>query len=330
MDEKKKHLAFSILEFLQKSCQDGTIKADDTESMEVAMQCIGETFGVNIEDPEQQKLYSTKPATLLTIFDVFLKTQSKLKSTPAESSANTLTTESNEKAAPPALSEEEKKKAEELKAAGNKKVTERNYPEAIKLYSEAIAIDGNNAVYYANRAAAYSQQGDYQRAVEDSEKALEIDPKYSKAYSRLGHAHYCLSNYEEAVNAYEKGLELDPNNSAMKQSLQTARSKLPSSTSPSTTREAEAASPFGGAGGPGGFDFASLMNNPALMQMAQQMMQSGAMNDILGNPQMAQMAEQYMRSGRTPSMEDLMSNPELMNMARQFMGGAGRGAGGRQ
>lgn len=34
---------------------------------------------------------------------------------------------------------------------GNRKVAERNYPEAIKLYSEAIALDGQNAVYYANR-----------------------------------------------------------------------------------------------------------------------------------------------------------------------------------
>jgi small glutamine-rich tetratricopeptide repeat-containing protein alpha len=30
-------------------------------------------------------------------------------------------------------------------------VSERNYPEAIKLYTEAIELDGKNAVYYANR-----------------------------------------------------------------------------------------------------------------------------------------------------------------------------------
>ena len=35
-------------------------------------------------------------------------------------------------------------------------------------------------------AAAYSQQGDYEKAVEDATKALEVDPKYSKGYSRLG------------------------------------------------------------------------------------------------------------------------------------------------
>lgn len=40
------------------------------------MQCIGEAFGVDASDEAQQKLYSTKPANLLSIFDVYLKTKS--------------------------------------------------------------------------------------------------------------------------------------------------------------------------------------------------------------------------------------------------------------
>ena len=45
----------------------------------------------------------------------------------------------------------------------------------------------------------------------------------------------------------------------------------------------------GGGGGGGGFDLGSLMNNPALMNMARQMMQSGAFNDIMNNPNVAEM-----------------------------------------
>lgn len=41
-----------------------------------------------------------------------------------------------------------------------------------------------NSFFYS--AAAYSQQGDYEKAVQDATKALEVDPKYSKGYSRLG------------------------------------------------------------------------------------------------------------------------------------------------
>lgn len=95
--ENKKALVFSILEFLKKSCDDGTIGQDDQEGIEgkiidvtdcwglmlctilVAMQCIGEAFGVDPTDQAQQEAYSTKPANLLSIFEVYLKTKSKSK-----------------------------------------------------------------------------------------------------------------------------------------------------------------------------------------------------------------------------------------------------------
>ena len=86
----------------------------------------------------------------------------------------------------PEDTKENKAKAEALKAAGNKLVASKQYQEAIAKYDEAIALDPTNAVYYANRAAAYSQDGDHANAVEDAKKAIEVDPKYSKAYSRMG------------------------------------------------------------------------------------------------------------------------------------------------
>lgn len=45
------------------------------------MQCIGEAFGVDASNEEQQKRYSTKPANLLSIFDVYLNTKSKTSAT---------------------------------------------------------------------------------------------------------------------------------------------------------------------------------------------------------------------------------------------------------
>ena len=109
-DEKQKHLVFSILEFLQTSLNNGTIKQDDSEGIEgtffiswqrkekegkanevlivalfshillllVAIQCIGEAFGVDLNDAAQAQAYSTKPATLVSIFDVFVNAQKKL------------------------------------------------------------------------------------------------------------------------------------------------------------------------------------------------------------------------------------------------------------
>ena len=60
------------------------------------------------------------------------------------------------------------------------------YREAVECYTKAISIDCNNAVYYSNRAAAYSKLDDHTRAIQDCEKAVSIDPTYSKAYGRMG------------------------------------------------------------------------------------------------------------------------------------------------
>ncbi|KAI8975976.1 hypothetical protein BDB01DRAFT_728427 [Pilobolus umbonatus] len=303
--ENKKALVYSILEFLQKSCEDGTITEDDSEGIEVAMQCIGEAFGVDINNDTQKQAYSTKPATLLSIFDVYLRT--KKNSAKVFYHLLILLT---------SVSAEDKQQAESKKAMGNRKVAERNYPEAIKLYTEAIELDGNNAVYYANRAAAYSQQSDHEKAVADAKKATEIDPKYSKAYSRMGHAYFCLNKYSEAVDAYEKALELDPNNVTVQNSLATAKSKISSSSSVDRSVDTPPTGGLPNLGGAGGGmpDLGSLLNNPNIMNMAQQMMQSGALDNLMSNPDVARMAQQMMGGGGVPNLQDMMSNPDMMRM----------------
>ncbi len=80
MAEKKQQLVLSIIDFLSSSVSDGTVKSDDKEGLEVAIQCIGEAFGVDPDDAAQRKRLSIAPASLPTIFDVFIKTRDKLGS----------------------------------------------------------------------------------------------------------------------------------------------------------------------------------------------------------------------------------------------------------
>ncbi|KAG9067809.1 hypothetical protein KI688_011397 [Linnemannia hyalina] len=339
-DEKQKHLVFSILEFLQTSVNNGTIKQDDSEGVEVAIQCIGEAFGVDLNDAAQAKAYSTKPATLVSIFDVFVNAQKKLgnKTAAATSPASSASSTPAAPASIPKSAEptaEQKKNAEDLKVAGNRKVNEKEYAEAIRLYGEAIVLNPKNAVYYANRAAAYSQMGDHQNAITDSLKAAEVDPSYSKAYSRLGHAYFSVGKYNEAVTAYEKGLALEPNNATMKSSLATARTKARDNEVTPSARSGGAGAGAGGmpagfpdlsalGGGAGGMpDLASMMANPALMNMAQQMMQSGALNSLMSNPAMQQMAQRMMAGGDRPNIEEMMRDPQIAEAARGLMGGMG-------
>ena len=148
----------------------------------LAVQCIGEAFGVDPSNQEQVNRLSVKPATLLSIFEVFLKTRDKLSSGSAE-------------APTPAPSAADKAAAEKLKATGNSQMSAKKYDDAIKSYTEAIKLDPTNAVYYSNRAAAYSSKNEHSSAVLDAEKAIEVDPSFVKAYHRLGCATIIVSNY---------------------------------------------------------------------------------------------------------------------------------------
>lgn len=237
-------------------------------------------------------------------------------SVSAQASSSTTTTQTT---TTQVVTEADKQEAERLKGLGNAKLTAKEFDEAIRYYSDAIALVPNNAVYFANRAAAHSQKGDHESAITDANAAIAADPKYAKAYSRLGLALFSLGRYREAIDqGYSKALKLEPNNQITLDSLATAQRKLAESSSSSADDEPAprpaAGGPnfadmlsgmMGGAGGNGTPDLGSMFNNPNFMQMAQQMAQ---------NPQFQQMAQQ------------LASNPDMMNNLGNLFGG-NRGSG---
>lgn len=54
------------------------------------------------------------------------------------------------------------------------------YSQAIDLYTQAIKLNSENAVYWANRAFAHTKLEEYGSAIQDATRAIETDPKYSK------------------------------------------------------------------------------------------------------------------------------------------------------
>ncbi|KAL1308965.1 heat-shock protein cognate (HSC) co-chaperone sgt12 isoform X3 [Arachis hypogaea] len=117
--------------------------------------------------------------------------------------------------------------AESLKSLGNKAMQSKQYHDAIELYNCAIAVHEKSAVYYCNRAAAYTQLKKYDEAIQDCLRSIEIDPNYSKAYSRLGLVYYAQGNYSFAIDkGFRKALLLDPNNEAVKENIRVAEHKL--------------------------------------------------------------------------------------------------------
>jgi len=118
-----------------------------------------------------------------------------------------------------AASDKAKMAAEAAKAEGNKALQAKNYDEAVKKYTEAIAFDATQHTYFSNRAAAYMQLKDYERALQDAESCIKLNPTWAKGYSRKGAALHAMKKYDQADAAYHEGLAVAPGDASLKQGV---------------------------------------------------------------------------------------------------------------
>ncbi|KAF9458341.1 hypothetical protein BDZ94DRAFT_110746 [Collybia nuda] len=167
------------------------------------------------------------------------------------------------------------------------------------------------------------------------------------------HAQYSLGDFQAALSAFERGLKVDPTNASLKSGVQNAQARIipnddegpppfvaDDGPHPSSNTRAPAGGGATGLGGMGGMadmfrgmgglggggggmpDLASIMNNPQMMAMAQQMAANGGLASLLQNPSVADMMSRV-QQGDMPSMDEIMADPSLRDLANQF------GAGGR-
>lgn len=327
----KQRLALAICDFLTTSASDGTLAADDRESIDVAVNCIAESFKV---DPTDKAAVSAAigDQNLVKIYSVYEKLKGASKPAAGGSAAAT-----------GPVSEEKKKEAESLKSKGNAAMAQKDYTAAVDYYSQALALNPDNVIYLSNRAAAYSADKNHDKARADAEAAVAIDPKYTKAWSRLGLARFALGDPQGSMEAYKKGIEYEGNGGSepMKKGYETAKRKVEELGLNAAGNAARGATPSlsdllggagaggGGGGGGGGMpDFGSIMNNPMFASMAQSLMSNpDMMSNLMSNPRLREMANQFSSGGGMPDMSALMSDPTIAEMARSMMGGGGGGAG---
>ncbi|XP_067824540.1 small glutamine-rich tetratricopeptide repeat-containing protein alpha-like isoform X2 [Heptranchias perlo] len=281
-----KRLAYSIIQFLRDQLQSGDLTSDAQESLEVAVQCLETAFGISVDNEDL--------AVSQTLPEIFT-------AAVGEEIPNVTVD-----CVPDSPTVEDLSNAELLKTEGNEQMKLENYQNAVDYYTKAIELNPSNAVYFCNRAAAFSKLGNYTGAVEDCEKAIAFDPSYSKAYGRMGLALASLNKYSEAVDYYKKALELDPDNESYRANLNIAEQKIKDAPSPASnlmqnTQVQQLMSgmmsgsygPVGGATagpGTGANDIAGLIQ--AGQQFAQQMQQQ--------NPELIEQLRSQIRS-RTPS-----------------------------
>merc|ERR1711970_703418 len=293
MSNNRKLLVASVLKFLQAEIESKKITPDQEESLNVASQCLAMAFNTTPEDakdlPDLLELLSNACP------DKMGKTE---------------------------VSEEQKELAQKFKNEGNALVKEQKYKEAIEKYTEAIKCQ-ESAIFYCNRAAAYTSLTNYEEALQDCKKAISFDPDYSKAYSRMSLIYSKINLYNESENCYEKALGLEPENESYKKNLEIVKEKL---------KERQAAAPAGFPGMPGGMpggmpDMGGMAGGMPGMPGAEEA-QAGAA--AAGMPDfasaMAGMNPQAMQAGMAMAQQMMQENPEQVEEMRRMMGGMMGGA----
>ncbi|KXZ53876.1 hypothetical protein GPECTOR_6g794 [Gonium pectorale] len=111
------------------------------------------------------------------------------------------------------------KEAEAAKDEANKNFKAKHFIAAIDGYTRAIELNPNNAIYWANRAAAHIKLENYGAAVADAEKATEVDPKYIKGYYRRGDAHFALGKYKLALKDLRTAAKVAPRDPDLRKKL---------------------------------------------------------------------------------------------------------------
>ncbi|XP_058271189.1 tetratricopeptide repeat protein 1 [Hemibagrus wyckioides] len=117
------------------------------------------------------------------------------------------------------LTEEEKesRKVESmaLKEKGNAHFKNREYVEAQKLYTDALAVcpvcySKERSFLFSNRAAARIHLEEKTDAIKDCTKAIELNPDYVRAILRRAELYEQTEKLDEALEDYKTALEKDP------------------------------------------------------------------------------------------------------------------------
>jgi small glutamine-rich tetratricopeptide repeat-containing protein alpha len=336
----KKRLALAIIDFLNTSAKDGSVAPDDADSIEIATNCIAESFKVDPADSAamQDAVGAKSLIDIYTVYENLIKgkpTGSGSSASPAGAASTGASSSQPDAKA--------KEQAEKLKSQGNAAIQKRDYSTAIDFYTQALDLVPLNPIYLSNRAAAYSGSGKHEDAVNDAELAVAADPTFAKAWSRLGFAKYALGDTKGSMEAYKQGIDAEGNggSDAMRKGYETAKRKVeaeggdldndgngddedivgrrgpPGGAAGGMPDLASLAGMFGGgAGGSGGQpgmpDFASMMQNPMMRQMAQNMMSDpNAMANLLNNPRLKDM---FGGGQGAPDISTLMQDPSIMEM----------------
>ncbi|KAL6860043.1 Hsp90 cochaperone [Amphichorda felina] len=192
--------------------------------------------------------------------------------------------------------------ADELKALGNKAMSDKNFDDAIDKFTQAIAIQPENHILYSNRSAAYASKRDWDHALADAEKTTEIKPDWAKGWGRKGTALHGKGDLLGANDAYEEGLKYDANNATIKNGLASVQRSM--------EREAER----DGMGQDPGAGISKMFQDPSLIQ---KLASNPKTASFLADPSFMAKLQEIQKNPQNP---DLFSDPRMLQVLGVMMG----------
>ncbi len=102
------------------------------------------------------------------------------------------------------------KRAKSFLKQGLNKLSQGNYPAALKDFKQALRIDPNFIDAYICQSLVYYYQEDYQEAIASCNQVLQINPKNVDAYNNRGLTRCAMGEYKEAIADFNQILQIDP------------------------------------------------------------------------------------------------------------------------
>uniref|UniRef100_U5EJ47 Putative hsc/hsp70-interacting protein n=1 Tax=Corethrella appendiculata TaxID=1370023 RepID=U5EJ47_9DIPT len=286
-----------------------------------------EKASAKAEEPETEPIIESDPES-----DVELDNEGVIEADPEDS--HEMGDKNKE------TTEEDMDQASDIRSRAAAAYSEKNYDEAIKLYTEAILLNPHNALFYAKRGQAYLKELKPNACIRDCNRALEINCDSAAAYKFRGRAYRLLGKWEEAAKDLRQACKLDYDEEAdewlkevtpnakkleqhkIKQQRKAAEKELrerqervrkAQEAKRKAAEEAEQSARGGGGGpnmsdffGAGGEDILSAFKDPEV---------AAAMQDVMSNP---------------ANISKYQNNPKVMGLLAKISASAGGfpGAGG--
>ncbi len=121
--------------------------------------------------------------------------------------------------------------------------TQKQFPEAIADFSEALKLKSDDANIYERRAYVEMKTNDFDKALADYSEAIKLKPNEVRYYLYRSYIYETKGDVKNSMADTEKSLKLDPNNQEAKsrktrlEARQSAKTPLPPppATSPRTS-----------------------------------------------------------------------------------------------